>query len=431
MNHAFLGLAMIAVMLLFLFKKWFSPLVTLVIVPPIFGLLAGYSLEELSSFIADGITTPMSAALVAMFAMIYFSIMTDAGLFDPIVNWIASKCGSHIPLATLGAAAIAHLAHLDGQSTSTLMLTIPTMLPIFDRLKIDRKYLYIIIGMAIGVMNVVPWGGGITTSAAGSGLDPTYIFRTLLPVLACGLVYNFIVAYLLGLHAQKHPFVGELKSGMFALEFDENRVTKIDRKYWLNLILTIVVFFLIFEATFNGQTVFMFGLALALVINYKDLKACDDAIDRYAKNAFRVSLVMWASGVFIGVMTNSDMMSSLADAVFHILPDSISNLLGVIAALFAAVFGLALSNEALNLGVMPLFMRSAELVGYPPETMAFVFPLMIDAVFFLCLTGPRPWMVSGMLGVDTIDCWKKAFLPIMGLAVVEIIAAGILGVIPI
>lgn len=427
---AFLGLAMIVVMLVLLFKKWFSPLVTLVIVPPIFGLLDGYTPSELATFISDGIKTPMSAALVAMFAMIYFSIMTDAGLFDPVVNWIAKRCGNRIPLATLGAAAIAHLAHLDGQSTSTLMLTIPTMLPIFDRLRIDRKYLYVIIGMAIGVMNVVPWGGGITTSAAGSGLDPTYIFRILLPVLACGMVYNFIIAYFLGLSAQKHPFTGELKSGMSTLEFEKDRVVKIDRKYWLNLILTIVVFTLIFEATFNGQTVFMFGLALALVINYKDVKACDDAIDRYAKNAFRVSLVMWASGVFIGVMTQSDMMSSLANAVFHILPNSISNLLGVISALFAAVFGLALSNEALNLGVMPLFMHSAELVGYPSETMAFVFPLMIDAVFFLCLTGPRPWMVAGMLGMDTIDCWKKAVLPIVGLAAVEIVAAIVFGVIP-
>ena len=175
MSYAILGYLMIALIVVLLLTNKATPITAFVIIPPIVALVAGYSIEEVNGFIQAGVSSSMGTALLALLSIIFFSIMTEQGLFDPFVNFLVSKAGNNVAVITVISAIVAHFSHLDTGTTSTLLVTIPSMLPIYRRLGIDRKYLYLVIVQAIGVMNLLPWGGAITRSCAVTGMDPATI----------------------------------------------------------------------------------------------------------------------------------------------------------------------------------------------------------------------------------------------------------------
>ena len=184
-----------------------------VIIPPIVALVAGYSIEEVNGFIQAGVSSSMGTALLALLSIIFFSIMTEQGLFDPFVNFLVSKAGNNVAVITVISAIVAHFSHLDTGTTSTLLVTIPSMLPIYRRLGIDRKYLYLVIVQAIGVMNLLPWGGAITRSCAVTGMDPATITVAVAPCLVAGFAYNMVTAWIYGKRAQKKIAAGILDTG--------------------------------------------------------------------------------------------------------------------------------------------------------------------------------------------------------------------------
>ena len=143
MSYAILGYLMIALIVVLLLTNKATPITAFVIIPPIVALVAGYSIEEVNGFIQAGVSSSMGTALLALLSIIFFSIMTEQGLFDPFVNFLVSKAGNNVAVITVISAIVAHFSHLDTGTTSTLLVTIPSMLPIYRRLGIDRKYLYL------------------------------------------------------------------------------------------------------------------------------------------------------------------------------------------------------------------------------------------------------------------------------------------------
>lgn len=198
MSYAILGYLMIALIVVLLLTNKATPITAFVIIPPIVALVAGYSIEEVNGFIQAGVSSSMGTALLALLSIIFFSIMTEQGLFDPFVNFLVSKAGNNVAVITVISAIVAHFSHLDTGTTSTLLVTIPSMLPIYRRLGIDRKYLYLVIVQAIGVMNLLPWGGAITRSCAVTGMDPATITVAVAPCLVAGFAYNMVTAWIYG-----------------------------------------------------------------------------------------------------------------------------------------------------------------------------------------------------------------------------------------
>ena len=142
MTYAVLGYTMIALIVILLLTNKANPIMAFIIVPPIIALTAGYSISEINDFIKAGVSSSMGTALLAMLSIIFFSIMTEQGLFDPVVDFLVSKAGDKVAIIVVISALVAHFSHLDTGTTSTLLVTIPAMLPIYKRIGIDRKYLY-------------------------------------------------------------------------------------------------------------------------------------------------------------------------------------------------------------------------------------------------------------------------------------------------
>lgn len=193
-----LGFAMIAVFMVLIMTKKLTPVLALIIVPTVFGLFAGAGLG-IGDMVLDSMKSMTSTAALLMFAIIYFGLMIDVGLFDPLVKFILRKLGNDPAKVVLGTAILAAAVSLDGDGSTTFILTTAAMLPVYLRLKMSPVVLTCVAGLANGTMNILPWGGPTARAATALHLDVNDVFVPMIPSLIAGLVVVFAFAWLLGL----------------------------------------------------------------------------------------------------------------------------------------------------------------------------------------------------------------------------------------
>ena len=153
---AVIGFLMIIAIVALLLKGKMSPIVVLAVVPTIAALILGFAPVDIMGFIADGIKTTTSNGILFIFSVIYFGVLSDTGLFDVIVGWLVKRAGNNVIAVTVVTALIATIAHLDGTTAVTVLITIPAMYPVYKKMKIDPRILLCITGACMGVMNLLP-----------------------------------------------------------------------------------------------------------------------------------------------------------------------------------------------------------------------------------------------------------------------------------
>ncbi|ABM08338.1 CitMHS family citrate-Mg2+:H+ or citrate-Ca2+:H+ symporter [Pseudarthrobacter sp. PvP004] len=193
-----LGFAMIAVFMVLIMTKKLTPVLALIIVPTVFGLFAGAGLG-IGDMVMDSMKSMTSTAALLMFAIIYFGLMIDVGLFDPLVKFILRKLGNDPAKVVLGTAILAAAVSLDGDGSTTFILTTAAMLPVYLRLKMSPVVLTCVAGLANGTMNILPWGGPTARAATALHLDVNDVFVPMVPSLIVGLIVVLVFAWLLGL----------------------------------------------------------------------------------------------------------------------------------------------------------------------------------------------------------------------------------------
>ena len=93
---------------------------------------------------------------------------------------------------------VAAVVSLDGDGTSTVLITTAAFMPLFRQFKIKGAYLALLIALPTSVFNMSPWGGPLARVLSALNLDVTELFPYLIPGMAVVLVYDVIVAYMLG-----------------------------------------------------------------------------------------------------------------------------------------------------------------------------------------------------------------------------------------
>ncbi len=200
---ALVGFIMIALIVILLLKGKMSPIVVLTLIPTAAALVLGFGPQEVASFIKEGIGTTTSNGILFIFSVIYFGVMSDTGMFDVIVDFLVKKAGDNVVAMTVATAVIATIAHLDGTTATTVLITIPALYPVYKAMKIDSKILICLTGACMGVMNLLPWGGPVARAATVLGMDANELWHILIPIQLIGLVFNIVLAVFLGMLAVK------------------------------------------------------------------------------------------------------------------------------------------------------------------------------------------------------------------------------------
>ncbi|WP_406370554.1 citrate:proton symporter [Streptomyces sp. NBC_00647] len=197
-----LGFTMIATFLVLIMVKKMSPIAALVLIPALFCVFVGKG-ARLGDYVIDGVTGLAPTAAMLMFAIVYFGVMIDVGLFDPIVRGILRFCKADPLRIVVGTALLAAIVSLDGDGSTTFMITVSAMYPLYKRLKMSLVVMTGVAAMANGVMNTLPWGGPTARAATALKLDASDIFVPMVPALAVGLLGVLALAYVLGRRERK------------------------------------------------------------------------------------------------------------------------------------------------------------------------------------------------------------------------------------
>ncbi|HWM38050.1 MAG TPA: citrate transporter, partial [Streptomyces sp.] len=93
---AALGFSTIGLFLLLTMTRRMSVLVALVLLPVLAALAGGFA-DKLGEMILEGLMTVAPTGIMIAFAYLFFSLMVDAGLFDPLIRGIL-RFGRRDPL---------------------------------------------------------------------------------------------------------------------------------------------------------------------------------------------------------------------------------------------------------------------------------------------------------------------------------------------
>lgn len=424
-----LGFAMIAVFMVLIMTKKLTPVLALIIVPTVFGLFAGAGLG-IGDMVLDSMKSMTSTAALLMFAIIYFGLMIDVGLFDPLVRFILRKLGNDPAKVVLGTAILAAAVSLDGDGSTTFILTTAAMLPVYLRLKMSPVVLTCVAGLANGTMNILPWGGPTARAASALKISVSDVFVPMIPSLIAGLVIVFVFAWLLGLQERNRlrtvapeiwastdefdggssdggaaagpragrsgfgrgsavptaglptgggsvavlertdELVDERDTAMADTALDPNRATLRPKLQWFNLGLTVAIMALLVADLVPLPFVFMVGSAIALLVNFPKLKDQGAQLVAHAPSIVAVVSMVMAAAVLTGVLTGTGMVEAMSTWLVQVIPSDLGPFMAIITGVLSIPMTFFMSNDAFYFGVLPVLSETASHYGISAADMA-------------------------------------------------------------
>ncbi|MFE2016521.1 CitMHS family transporter [Streptomyces sp. NPDC059499] len=401
-----LGFAMIATFLVLIMMKKMSPIAALVLIPALFCVAVGQG-AKLGDYVIEGVGTLAPTAAMLMFAIVYFGVMIDVGLFDPVVRGILRFCKADPMRIVIGTAVLAAIVSLDGDGSTTFMITVSAMYPLYKRLKMSLVVMTGVAATANGVMNTLPWGGPTARAATALKLDAADIFVPMIPALAVGLLAVILLACVLGRRERKRlgtltldevlvrepetvlvgaggggdrpakgtPSAGggDALDGEDATDtedgdedfkgLDPNRSTLRPRLYWFNAGLTVALLAAMILELMPIPVLFLLGAALALTVNFPHMPDQRARIAAHADNVLNVSGMVFAAAVFTGVLTGTGMVDHMADWLVGAIPDAMGPHMAVVTGVLSLPLTYFMSNDGFYFGVLPVLAEAGAAHG--------------------------------------------------------------------
>jgi CitMHS family citrate-Mg2+:H+ or citrate-Ca2+:H+ symporter len=428
---AILGAATILLLLVCILSNRVSPMTALIIVPILAALAAGLG-SQTPGYIVAGIGKIAPVAGMFVFAILFFGVMTDAGLLAPIVTRILRIVGERPSRITLGTALLALLIHLDGSGAVCFLVTIPALRPLYDRLAMDRRVLACTASLAAGV-NFLPWTGPTIRAAAALHVPVASIFTPMLPVQGVGLAFVFAASWSLGRREERRlRLTGNGVSGTRPAPVVEHDPAvgslRRPRLYLVNLCVAIAVVATMISGAIDPVVIFMAGTAIALLINYPDATAQRARIDAHARAALMMAGILLAAGAFTGIMNGSGMLHALADASVDAIPPALGRHIPVVLGLTSMPLSLLFDPDSFYFGVLPVIAQVAGHHGIPPVQVAQAALLgQMTTGFPVSPLTPATFLVAGLAGVE-LGAHQRFSIPwLFGASVMMTLAAVVFG----
>ncbi len=426
---AIAGLATILLLLAAILSKRFSPLVAFLVIPLVAALALGQG-ASVGKFMLDGMITVAPMGALFLFAILFFAILADAGLFAPIVRAIVRLARDHPPFVTVGTAVLATLVQLDGSGAVTFLVVVPALLPVYDRCGIDRRVLACVTAMAAGVGNMLPWGGPTIRAATALDVPVMTLFGPMLPVWAIGTAAVMGCAWWLG-RGQLAP-VAAAKGSVIEPQAPSpaDQPVAIGWRFWVNLAMAAAVLALMLTEIVPSAPAFLIGTALALIVNYPDPTDQREVIERHAPAAMTMVAILLAAGAFTGIMKGTGMLTALAQAGAGLLPGGSAEHLPVAVALASMPLSLLFDPDSFYFGVLPVLGEIAQHGGVPPIEVGRAAILgQMTTGFPVSPMTPATFLLVGLARLDLADHQRFTIPWLMLLTVVMTIASVLLGVI--
>jgi citrate-Mg2+:H+ or citrate-Ca2+:H+ symporter, CitMHS family len=411
LNITLLAYALIVVFMALIMTKRLSVLTALVVLPIVFAVIGGFG-PGIGRMMLDGVKAIAPTGVMLMFAILYFSLMIDVGLFEPVVTRVVRLVGGDPVKICVGTALLALTVSLDGDGSTTYLITTAAMLPLYKKLGMSRLMLACIIMLSGGVMNILPWGGPTARAAAALKLDMHALFVPLIPAMAFGAAWVVFVAWRFGLKERARLGVADAAtlaeihaSAATPEEFERERSVRRPKLFWFNLALTLALMVALVMGVLPLSILFMIAASLALIVNYPKLEDQRERIAANAGNILAVVAVIFAAGVFTGILDGTGMVKAMAESVVRLVPPSLGPYLAVITGVLSLPFTFFISNDAFYYGVVPVLSEAASHYGISAVEIGRA-SLVGQPVHLLSPLVPSTYLLVGLCGVEMGDHQK-------------------------
>ena len=436
---ALLGFATVIAVIVLLLRNVTVPALAFVSVSTITAAIlvatGAFTLDEMADFIKEGVKGVHGTAILFIFSVLFFGVMTDAGMFDKIIGALMKKVGNNVIGVTLMTCLIAIIGHLDGGGASTFLITIPAMLPVYKRLHMRRETLLLICVTSMGVMNLLPWGGPTMRAASVLGVEPNDLWGQIVPMQVVGLVLAVGTAIFWGFQEKKRiAKLGDAAvedAGKYDDSDSEEKNNELARpkNFIFNVILTLAVIIVLVMDIFPSYYVFMVGCALGILVNYRGKKLQNSIIKSHAASGLTMASTIMCAGVFLGVLSKSGIMEKMAIMMASVIPVSMGKFLPVIIGILSVPLALLFATDSYFYGLLPVLISVGNQFGVNPAHIAIAMVVCRNCATFISPVAPATYLGIGLAGVEIKDHIKYCFGWQWGVSLICLVAGLILGVI--
>lgn len=237
-----------------------------------FGL--GYNLGEVSGFIINQVNTVMaSAGYMLLFGLVYFSMLTETGMFEIIINKMLSLLGNKMNVIVIFVmtSLISCVAYLTASMSTSYLIVFPIMIPLFRKFKIDRNYAFLICQTAISAMCWLPWGIGVVNSAMMAGVSPEELASASIPWGLCfipAIILQWV--YFAICHKKKEGTLGLPAVAAEVVETEKKEANPNARPqfFWVNLLVFVVAVIALAYFKVPSYLVFIVASIVTAMVNY-------------------------------------------------------------------------------------------------------------------------------------------------------------------
>lgn len=426
------GIIMFIILTWCLLKNTFPAGVLFIMLPTIAALVCGFSFKELGDYVALGLKSVVGTATLVAFSAMFFTLMKEAGVFDVIVRFIlrfVTPSTFSVLLATL---VIASVCSLDGNAYATLLVTVPALLPIYEKMNISRKTLLLLVTVGVGVTGITPWGGSLNRAIAVTHLDILQVYYQLIPLQGILFVLGVILCWFMARVENRNG------SGISPDAFYEMRqeilTAKDDRNPWLlklNFSLVIATIIILVSGLVAGNYLFMIAFSLAVIINYPDAKKAQQKIKDYALTIFPVIVIFLTIGVFVGILQNTGIIKVLVSELADIFPTSLGPYLYLLLAAFSVPIVILIGSDAFYFALLPLAVGLGQNFGVSPLHVTIAMLITEQIGLLLSPVIPATHLGLSLLNLRVDEHIRHSGVKVWIMSVCALIAAILSGIVPV
>lgn len=436
-----LGLGMIMCFMYLIMSRKMSPLVALTLIPLLFALIAwllGYYFESLAhiqinqigEMMIEGVKKLAPTGIMLLFAILYFAIMIDTGLFDPSVKFILRLVKGDPLKVVLGTITLTLIVSLDGDGSTTYMICVAAMLPLYKRLGMSPLIMACLIMLSSGIMNLTPWGGPTARAASALHVDPSDVFVPMVLPMLFAIAWLYFLGFMYGRMERKRLGIIQLDvSHGDSIQISENPEANRAHLRWFNALLTLLLMVGLVLGILPMPILFMVALCIALVVNYRSIDMQKSLIAHHAGSALNVVGIIFAAGIFTGILAGTGMVDAMSKELVAIIPASMGPYLAPITAVISMPLTFFMSNDAFYFGVLPILSEAAAHYDIEPVEMARA-SIVGQPVHLLSPLVPSTYLLCGLAGIEFGQHQKFAIIWAVITCMVMLLAALVFGMFP-
>ena len=445
-----LGFLCIVAIVLTLFKSKTLPSIAFIVFPAILAIVlvfgGYYSLEDVATLIKSGFSSTAPTAALFVFSVLYFGIMTDAGMFDVIIGKLMKLVGGNVIGVSVMTCIIALIGHLDGGGASTFCIVIPAMLPVYKKMHMRSTSLLQVAVLAMGVLNLMPWAGPTMRAASVLGVEAGELWGTLIPIQIFGVALALVHAVIVGVIEKKRGAglngkLAQLEGDVVLGENEAIAQSELARPklFVFNIILTVAVIALLIYDLFPSYVPFMLGVAIAILTNYPGAKMQKRIINAHAGPALMMCSTLMGAAVLMGILVKSitvdgsdipSVVTCMADLIKMVLPAALGQHLPLVIGVLSVPLALAFDTDSYFYGMLPVMIGIGEGFGVGALPIAVAMVVCRNCATFISPMVPATLLGVGLADVDIKDHIKNSFLWVWGFSILCMIFAVIVGILP-